>query len=365
MTDPARLYDELQSEASKLLIGQDTALKHLTISLLTRGHVLLEGVPGVAKTTLAEAFARVTGLNERRIQMTPDLLPADVTGTKVYRENTGTFELERGPVFANVVIADEINRATPKTQSALLEAMQERQVTIEGETLELPLPFILIATQNPIEMEGTFGLPEAQRDRFQLKINLGIPKRSGEAEILDRFNSAPNLGPQDLEQVVSQGEIHAAQEIVSDVHLADAVRDYILDIVDQSRTMPEVSHGVSPRGGLQLLRAAKANAAIEGRAYTIPDDVKSLAVPALAHRLVLSTDAEIGEVEPETIIEEILETTTPTSPDASPAKSTAVGDGGKIDETDDQVSVSDPSDTDPESRSASSDSASDADSDSE
>jgi MoxR-like ATPase len=332
MTDPLRLFDDLQSEASKLLIGQETALRHLTIALLTRGHVLLEGVPGVAKTTLAETFARVSGLDARRVQMTPDLLPADVTGTKVYREDTGTFELERGPVFTNLVIADEINRATPKTQSALLEAMQERQVTIEGETLQLPAPFILIATQNPIEMEGTFGLPEAQRDRFQLKTDLGIPERTDEAKIFERFDSTPDLGPGDLEQVVTPGEIEAAREIVDEVYVSEAVRNYILDLIEQSRVTPEVSHGVSPRGGLQLLRAAKANAAIDGRAYAIPDDVKSLAVPALAHRLVLSTDAEIGEVEPQSIIEEILETTTPPGRQASLSRSEAVGDGGEIDD---------------------------------
>ncbi|MFA1611741.1 AAA family ATPase [Halobellus rubicundus] len=365
MTDPARLYDDLQSEASQLLIGQDTAFRYLTIALLTRGHVLLEGVPGVAKTTLAEAFARVSGLDSRRIQMTPDLLPADVTGTKVYRENTGTFELERGPVFANVVIADEINRSTPKTQSALLEAMQERQVTIEGETLDLPLPFILIATQNPIEMEGTFGLPEAQRDRFQLKISLGIPERSGEAEILSRFDSAPDLGPQDLERVVTPDEIRAAQDRVSDVHLSEAVRNYILDIVEQTRATPEVSHGVSPRGGLQLLRAAKANAAIEGRSYTIPDDVKALAVPALAHRLVLSTDAEIGEVKPASIIREILETTTPPSPQASPATSEAVGDGGAVDGQLSASEAADPADWSESAESAESESDSESGADSE
>jgi MoxR-like ATPase len=260
--------------------------------------------------------------------MTPDLLPADITGTKIYRENKEAFELERGPVFSNLVVADEINRATPKTQSALLEAMQESQVTIEGDTLALPSPFMVIATQNPIEMEGTFGLPEAQRDRFQFKLTINIPERTNEAEILDRFNHEPDLGAEDVETVLTPSDVQAAQDAITDVHLAEPVRDYILDIVGKTRDTPDVSHGVSPRGSLHLLQAAKAHAAIEGRHYTIPDDVKSIAVPALAHRLVLSTDAEIGDVEPEDVIQTILDTTTPPSQSDLATQSPALGDGG-------------------------------------
>ncbi|QIB75536.1 MoxR family ATPase [Halogeometricum borinquense] len=334
MTDPAELYSTLQTEAARVLIGQEDALKRLTISLLTQSHLLLEGVPGVAKTTLAAAFAQATGLQGRRIQMTPDLLPADITGTKIYREDTGAFELERGPVFSNLVIADEINRATPKTQSALLEAMQETQVTIEGETLNLPTPFMVVATQNPIEMEGTFGLPEAQRDRFQFKIDIDIPSRDKQAEILDRFNYEPNLGPDDLEQVLSAEDIASARTKVKNVHVAEPVRDYVLDIAEGTQETPDVSHGISPRGSLHLLQAAKAHAAIEGRHYVIPDDVKTLAVSALAHRLVLSTDAEIGDVEPEAIIEGILDTTTPPSRGDVTAQAPAVGDGGRTKQKD-------------------------------
>ena len=329
MSSPATLYSTIKHEASGVLIGQEDAVKQLTISLLTQNHLLVEGVPGVAKTTLATVFARTTGLQNRRIQMTPDLLPADITGTKIYREQEATFEIERGPVFSNVIIADEINRATPKTQSALLEAMQERQVTIEGETLDLPMPFIVIATQNPIEMEGTFGLPEAQRDRFQFKLSVDIPDRDDEAEILSRFDSDPDLGPSDITQVVSREEISSAREAVREVYVADSVQQYILDIVARSRDTPDVAYGVSPRGGLQLLQAVKAAAALDGREYVIPGDIKDLAVPALAHRLVLSTDAEIGDVEPESIIQDILQTTP--MPDAGEVtqRSTAVGDGGQ------------------------------------
>ncbi|WP_396611659.1 AAA family ATPase [Haloferax sp. S1W] len=329
MTDPAQLYSEIQSEASKVLIGQEEPIRRLTVSLLTRSHVLLEGVPGVAKTTLANVFARTSGLHSRRIQMTPDLLPADVTGTRIYREDAGEFELERGPIFSNLVIADEINRATPKTQSALLEAMQETQVTIEGETLSLPSPFMVIATQNPIEMEGTFGLPEAQRDRFQFKITVDLPERDDEAQILDRFNYEPKLGPEDIDTVVTPNDILAAREAVSDVHVSPAVRDYILDIIDETRDSPDVEYGVSTRGALALQQASKAQAAINGRHYVIPDDVKELAVPALAHRLVLGTDAEIGGISTETVVEDLVSTISPPSTADLQQPSAAVGDGGQ------------------------------------
>ncbi|KTG11076.1 AAA family ATPase, partial [Haloferax profundi] len=258
-----------------------------------------------------------------------DLLPADVTGTKIFREDTGEFQLERGPVFSNLVIADEINRATPKTQSALLEAMQEAQVTIEGETLGLPSPFMVIATQNPIEMEGTFGLPEAQRDRFQFKITVDLPDREDEAQILDRFNYEPKLGPGDIENVVTPNDILVARQAVTDVHMSTPVRDYILDIIGATRESPDVEHGVSTRGALALQKAAKAQAAINGRHYVIPDDIKELAVPALAHRLVLSTDAEIGGISTEKVIEDLLSTISPPNDADFAQPAPAVGDGGK------------------------------------
>ncbi|MEF8859037.1 MAG: MoxR family ATPase [Halolamina sp.] len=294
MSDPATFYDAVREEAGTVLIGNEEVLRGLSMAALTRGHVLLEGVPGVAKTTIANLFARTSGLEFNRIQMTPDILPADITGTHIYRDATGEFELQRGPVFANVVVADEINRATPKTQSALLEAMQERAVTIEGETLSLPDPFMVIATQNPIEMEGTFALPEAQRDRFQLKLTVDIPDRGGERELLDRFDTDPDLGPASVSQVLSPADIAEARAGVVDVHVADPVREYILDLVRATRTSPDVEYGASPRASLAFLNAGKASAAISGREYVIPDDVKALAHPILRHRLVLSTDAELG-----------------------------------------------------------------------
>jgi MoxR-like ATPase len=303
---PAELHERLVDEVETVLVGNREIVDGITTALLTRGHVLLEGVPGVAKTTIARLYANATGLEYTRIQMTPDTLPADITGTHVYREETGEFELQRGPVFANVVVADEINRATPKTQSALLEAMQERNVTIEGETLSLPEPFVVVATQNPIEMEGTFALPEAQRDRFQLKLTVNIPDRTDEAAILDRFDDQPDLGPDSVEEVIDQADITAARHAVESVRVADPVREYILDIVAASRESAATDHGGSPRASLAFLNAAKARAAIDDREYVIPDDIKDLAEPVLAHRLVLSTEAELSDRSPRDVVEEVV-----------------------------------------------------------
>jgi len=325
MSDPAALYERIQAEVDSVLIGNDRVVETLTISLLTRGHILLEGVPGVAKTTMANLFARATGLEYNRIQMTPDILPADITGTYIYREQQGSFDLQRGPVFANMVVADEINRATPKTQSALLEAMQERHVTIEGNTLELPDPFMVIATQNPIEMEGTFELPEAQRDRFQAKLTVDIPDRAEETELLDRFDEDPELGPEGIERVVTVDELLVAREAVRDVHVADVVRDYILDVVAATRSNPDVEHGGSPRASIAFLNTTKARAAIHGRTYVIADDVKTLAEPILSHRLVLSTDAELGDVTPADVVEAVLDSVEPPSTEAI-TEATPTGD---------------------------------------
>ncbi|MFC4438485.1 MULTISPECIES: AAA family ATPase [Natrialbaceae] len=308
--DPQAVYDEIRAETERVLIGNDDAIEHLTIALLSRGHLLLEGVPGVAKTTIANLVARATGLEYQRIQMTPDVLPADITGTHVYREPTGEFTLQRGPVFANLVVADEINRATPKTQSALLEAMQERTVTIEGETLALPKPFTVVATQNPIEMEGVFELPEAQRDRFMFKLTVDLPARDEEAELLDRFDADPTLDPDEIGQAVSAESIRSARKTVTDVHVADPVKEYVLDLVTATRDHPDVDHGASPRASLAFLNGAKARAAIHGRSYAIPDDVKTLAESILAHRLVLNTEAELGDVRPVDVVADIVDTTT-------------------------------------------------------
>ena len=258
MSEPAGVAAALHEAVGEVLIGMDETVDRLTIALLTRGHVLLEGVPGVAKTTLANSFASALGLSYARIQLTPDVLPADITGTTVYREHTGEFELQKGPIFANVVVADEINRASPKTQSALLEAMAERHVSIEGQTLSLPEPFMVIATQNPIEMEGTFELAEAQRDRFQQKLTVDLPERETERAILDRFGRAPTLGPANVEQAVSRADVVAARERVSEIHVSDAVRDYVLDVVAATRDHTDVVHGASPRASLALVETAKA-----------------------------------------------------------------------------------------------------------
>ncbi|WP_415380185.1 AAA family ATPase [Halosimplex sp. TS25] len=325
MTDPSELYADVEAEIGTLLVGMEAQIELLTIAALTRGHVLLEGVPGVAKTSLANVFATATGLDYNRIQMTPDTLPADITGTKVYREQTGHFEAQRGPVFANVVVADEINRATPKTQSALLEAMEENQVTIEGDTYPLPDMFMVVATQNPIEMEGVFELPEAQRDRFQLKVMVDLPSREDELSLVERFHDDPTLTPDDVEQVVGRGDIQRAREIVADVHVDESVEEYIVDVVGATRDHPDVSHGASPRATLAFLNTAKARAAIAGRDYVIPDDVKAMAEPILVHRLILSTEAELGEADRAAVVEDVLDSVVPpggeqSTPEAEPVE---------------------------------------------
>jgi len=328
MSDPETVHRAIRDEAGTVLIGNEAVVERLTISLLTGGHVLLEGVPGVAKTTIANLLARTTGLAYTRIQMTPDILPADITGTTVYRETTGEFEVQHGPVFSNVVVADEINRATPKTQSALLEAMAERHVTIEGDTHDLPEPFVVVATQNPIEMEGTFALPEAQRDRFQLKLTVDLPDRADERALLDRFDENPDLGPDAVEQVVDEGDVLAAREAVADVHVSEAVKEYALDLVRTTRESADTAHGASPRASLAFLDTAKARAAIHGRDYAIPDDVKALAHSVLVHRLVLSTDAELGDVSPEQVVDDVLDAVeAPGSVPKETDEELAVGDG--------------------------------------
>jgi len=321
MTDPATLADEISAEVSTVLVGMDEHVESLTVALLARGHVLLEGVPGVAKTTLANAFAHASGLQYNRVQMTPDTLPADITGTSVYREPTGEFEIMKGPVFSNLVVADEINRATPKTQSALLEAMAEGHVSIDGETIGLLEPFLVIATQNPIEMEGTFELPEAQRDRFQLKLTVELPEEETERALLEQLGDNPTFGPEDIDPVVGPNDVVAAREAVDDVQFESSVLDYILEIVTATRDHPDIQHGASPRGSQALLQTAKARAAIRGRDYVIDDDIKALVEPVLRHRLVLTTDATLSEVSPTSVLNDI--TTSVTPPSAKGATETA------------------------------------------
>lgn len=336
MVQPKSLYETVRAEAANVLIGNERIVEGLTISLLTGGHVLVEGVPGVAKTTVAELFARTFGFDFQRIQMTPDLMPADITGTKIYRETTNEFETKLGPIFANLVVVDEINRSTPKTQSALLEAMQERQVTIEGDTVALPDPFMVVATMNPIEMEGTFTLPEAQRDRFQMKLVMGLLDRDLESTLLTRFDESPDISPQDIEPVVSPGDVADARAVVKDVHVDASIREYILDIVAATRNTADTAQGASHRAAIHLLSAAKARAAIHGREYVIPEDPKQLASLVLAHRLVLSTDAELSDVSPRTVVEEAVQTVTPPSHDEIVQAAGAVSDGGEPSESDEQ-----------------------------
>ncbi|GAA0240967.1 AAA family ATPase [Haladaptatus pallidirubidus] len=316
MTSPAAIHDQIINEVDTVLLGNEDIIEGLSISLLTQGHVLLEGVPGVAKTTIANLFARAAGIESTRIQMTPDLLPADITGTHIYREPTGEFELQKGPVFSNLVIADEINRATPKTQSALLEAMEERNVTIEGDTLPLPTPFMVVATQNPIEMEGTYQLPEAQRDRFQLKLTVELPDEETELALIDRFNSQPNLNPSQISQAITLEDLTAARSVVDQVHIAEEARHYLRDLIAATRTHGDIEHGGSPRATIALLKTSKARAAIHGRDYVIPDDIKQLVMPVLRHRIVLSSESELADQTPDSIIEEILNSVTPPGSDS-------------------------------------------------
>ncbi|ACV11271.1 ATPase associated with various cellular activities AAA_3 [Halorhabdus utahensis DSM 12940] len=319
MSDAEAVYDALREEIGTVLVGNEDIVEQLTVSLLTRGHVLLEGVPGVAKTTAANLYAEATGLTYKRIQMTPDILPADITGTQVYREPTGEFELQRGPIFGNIVVADEINRATPKAQSALLEAMQENHVTIDGETLPLPDPFMVIATQNPIEMEGTFELPEAQRDRFQFKLIVETPNQDDERQLLDRFDAEPTLDADRIQQVVDEERIRSLRDQVTEQYVDDSVKEYILGIVEATRSSPDIDVGASPRATLTLMDAGKARAAIHGRGYVIPDDIKQLAKPVLRHRLILSTDAELTDRSADAVIESILQSVPATEPDDASA----------------------------------------------
>ena len=306
MSSPADIFEAVRDEAETVLIGNEDVIERVLVAMLTKGHVLLEGPPGVAKTTIARLFAELTDLEFSRIQLMPDLLPSDVTGTQIYREDIGEFSFQKGPIFANVVLADEINRATPKTQSALLEAMQERTVTVASETTPLPSPFVLIATQNPIEAEGTYRLPIAQRDRFQFKLQIKLPDREEERALFDRFDADPDLEPEEVDPVVSSDAIEDAHDAVSRVHVDEKIREYVLDVVEATRDHPLVEHGVSPRATLAFLNGAKARAAIRRRDYVIPDDVKALSRPVLAHRLVLEADAEFGGRTAQDVVDELV-----------------------------------------------------------
>lgn len=281
------LYSRMFAEFSKVIVGKPEVLKFMMIALLSNGHILLEGIPGVAKTLMAKAFSQSLSLNFKRIQFTPDMLPADVMGTYVFNAKTQEFTFRRGPIFANVVLADEINRATPKTQSSLLEAMQERQVTVEGYTEKLQEPFIVLATQNPVELEGTYVLPESQLDRFMFRLIVGYPDHEEGVRILERALEGTDLP--DIRAVGSREEIIAAREFVSKtIHVERDVLDYVVRIVEATRGRDsEVALGGSPKATVQLLSAARALAALEGRSYVIPDDITQLVFPVLNHRIIL------------------------------------------------------------------------------
>ena len=278
------LSEKILTNISKVIVGQEHTARCLLTALLADGHVLLEDVPGTGKTKLAKTVARTVSLNFSRIQFTPDLLPGDITGINIFDRRTNEFVLRRGPVFTNFLLADEINRATPRTQAGLLECMEERQVTIDGETLPLPAPFFVIATQNPVETAGTFPLPEAQMDRFLMKLSMGLPEREQELEVLDRYMETDPLTT--LESVVTGDEILRARAEANAVFVHPCVREYLIDIVRATREREQVLAGVSTRGSLALLRCAKAYAYLDGRNYVSPDDIRVLAVPVLAHRIV-------------------------------------------------------------------------------
>jgi len=274
------------------------------VALLCEGHILIEDVPGVGKTMLAKALSKSIGCSFRRIQFTPDLLPSDVTGLSIFNQKTQEFEFRPGPIMAQVVLADEINRATPKTQSSLLECMEERQATIDGVTHPMPSPFLVIATQNPIEYEGTFALPEAQLDRFMLRLRLGYPKAMEEIVILDEQKRLHPI--EDIRQVLELEELRQMQSAIKEVYVDQNVAEYIVRLVTATREHPDVYLGASPRGSINLYRASQAFAALEGRDYVIPDDIKTLAVAILAHRLIVKSQAALREVDPDAIVREIL-----------------------------------------------------------
>ena len=307
-----RSLDELVSVAKQVsnavqtvISGKPGAVRLALTVLLAEGHVLIEDVPGVGKTQLAKALARSIDCSVRRVQFTPDLLPSDITGVNAYNQELREFEFKPGPIFANIVLGDEINRASPKTQSALLESMEERQVTVDGNTYQLEPPFMVIATQNPVEMEGTYPLPEAQRDRFMSRISIGYPDRAAELAMLESHGGGSPL--EDLKPVAHASDVRALVAAVRDVHVSTSIRQYIIDLVNATRASAELRLGASPRAALHLLRASRAHAALDERDFVIPDDVQTLAVPVLAHRLLPSAEAMVGREMPDQVLSGIIQ----------------------------------------------------------
>ena len=304
MEDVQKFVDTLIENIEHVIVGKRSTIEFILVALLCEGHVLLEDVPGSGKTMLARSVAASLGISFKRIQCTPDLLPNDVTGVSIFNQKSGEFEFKPGPIFVNILLADEINRATPRTQSALLEAMQEQQVTVDGATRDLPRPFLVLATQNPIEYEGTFPLPEAQLDRFLMRLSLGYPSRADERQILVNLRREHPITK--LSKVVDGHELLPLQKRIWDVNVDTTLQDYIVALAEATRVHPDLALGVSPRGSLALLKTAQALAAIRGRDYVIPDDIKALVPLTLSHRLILNPEAQLRGRTAHTILEDIL-----------------------------------------------------------
>jgi MoxR-like ATPase len=319
LEDVGRLSERILDETERAVVGKRDALELVLLGLLADGHVLIEDFPGLAKTLIARSFAQVASMEFRRIQFTPDLMPADVTGSSIFDQRVSDFEFRPGPIFTNLLLADEINRAPPKTQAALLEAMQERQVTIEGITRRLARPFLVLATQNPIEYEGTYPLPEAQLDRFLLRIGVGYPTREDEWRVLESRIDRQEDEVQ-LEPVVDASTLVEMQRAIEQVHVSESIGYYVVDVVTATRTSPSVHVGASPRGSLAVMKLARCKAVLQGRDFVTPDDVKAVAVPALAHRLALRPELWVQRIRPEDIVAERLETVpTPRAEDVEPS----------------------------------------------
>jgi MoxR-like ATPase len=304
IADSKALVDTLIENVSNVIVGKSETVELVLVALLSNGHVLIEDVPGVGKTMLVRSIATSTGCDYRRMQFTPDLLPSDVTGASIFNQRTGEFNFRPGPIMAQIVLADEINRATPKTQSALLEAMGEQQVTVEGVTRQLPNPFMVLATQNPIEYEGTFPLPEAQLDRFFMRISLGYPDTDQEVAIMDRREHGDPIDS--LKPVCTPGDITNLQRQTDEVFIDALVKQYIVELSNATRLHPEAALGVSPRASINLMKGGKAYAMLHERDYVVPDDIKAIAVPTLAHRVLLTPSARMRGVTQETVIKDVL-----------------------------------------------------------